>query len=54
MIADPNVARDMWPRGKIEAVHPGKDGVVRVADVRTKSAVYRRPVVKLAKLDVLR
>ena len=54
VIADPNVARGMWPRGKIEAVHPGKDGVVRVADVRTKSAVYRRPVVKLAKLDVLR
>ena len=34
VIADPNAARGMWLRGKFEAVHPGKDGVVRVADVR--------------------
>ncbi|GBP73561.1 hypothetical protein EVAR_5396_1 [Eumeta japonica] len=39
-----------WPLGVIDDVHPGKDGVVRVVDVRTASGVYRRPVVKLCPL----
>ncbi|XP_065178343.1 uncharacterized protein LOC135808982 [Sycon ciliatum] len=54
VIVDSNQPRGQWPRGRLEAVHPGSDGVVRVADVRTKSGLYRRSVVKLAKLDVLR
>lgn len=36
-----------WPLGIIEKVFPGKDGVVRVVNVRTKSGIYRRPVVKI-------
>ena len=54
VVVDSNQPRGQWPRGRLEAVHPGSDGIVRVADVRTKSGLYRRPVVKLAKLDVLR
>ena len=54
VVVNSNQPRGQWPRGRLEAVHPGSDGVVRVADVRTKSGLYRRPVVKLAKLDVLR
>lgn len=36
-----------WPLGIIEDVFPGKDGVIRVVNVRTKSGTYRRPVVKI-------
>lgn len=36
-----------WPLGVIERTFPGKDGIVRVVDVRTRSGLYRRPVVKV-------
>ena len=30
---------------RIENIHPGRDSIVRVVDVRTKTGVYRRPAV---------
>lgn len=36
-----------WPLGVIERTYCGKDGVIRVVDVRTKSGVYKRPLVKV-------
>lgn len=39
-----------WPLGRIVAVHPGADGVVRVATVRTTNGLLKRPVVKLCLL----
>jgi hypothetical protein len=39
-----------WPLGRIEKIHPGPDGVVRVVTVRTNSGSFKRPVVKLAPL----
>lgn len=39
-----------WPTGIVEQVFPGKDGVVRVASVRTTTGTYKRPVVKLCPL----
>jgi len=39
-----------WPLGRIVEVHPGKDGVVRVATVHTSTGTYRRPVTKVALL----
>jgi hypothetical protein len=41
-----------WPLGVIEGVFPGKDGIVRVVQVRTKTGLYKRPVVKLCPLPV--
>jgi transposase InsO family protein len=52
IIADNNLHRNHWPRGVVSAVHPGRDGVVRVVDVKTNAGVYRRPVVKLCVLDI--
>ena len=52
IVADDKLPRRCWPRGLVNSTYPGKDGIVRVVDVKTSSGIYRRPVVKLAKLDV--
>ena len=39
-----------WPIGRIEAVHPGEDGHVRVFSVQTSRGLYTRPIVKLSVL----
>ena len=39
-----------WPLARILEVHPGKDGKVRVATIRTATGIYKRPTVKLALL----
>lgn len=52
LICDGNLPRGVWPRGRVVQVFPGKDGIVRVADVRTSAGVLRRPARKLAKLDL--
>ncbi|XP_065195355.1 uncharacterized protein LOC135826682 [Sycon ciliatum] len=53
VIADRDLPRGSWPKGTITAVYPGTDGHVRVADVKTASGTYRRPVSKICVLDVL-
>lgn len=50
LIVDGNLPRGVWPRGRVTHVFPGKDGVVRVAEVATKAGSLRRPVRKLALL----
>ena len=52
VVADDKLPRGCWPKGMVQSTHPGKDGVVRVVDVKTASGIYRRPVVKVTKLDV--
>jgi len=41
-----------WLLGRITNVFRGKDDVVRVAEVRTKKGLMKRPIVKLALLPV--
>ena len=53
LICDPGVSRREWQRGVVDAVCAGSDGVVRRAVVRTKTGVLKRPVSKLAVLDLL-
>ncbi|CAK1582173.1 unnamed protein product [Parnassius mnemosyne] len=45
-----NVTPLHWPLGVIVQLHPGKDGITRVASVKTKQGVFQRPVVKLCPL----
>lgn len=47
LIADGNLPRNTWPRGRIAATYPGPDGVIRAVDVRTAGGVLRRPTKKL-------
>ena len=37
-----------WPLGRVCQVYEGKDGLVRVAMIKTASGTYKRPVTKLA------
>lgn len=41
-----------WRLGRITAVHPGKDGIVRVVSVRTRTGVTNRAVSKVCLLPV--
>lgn len=53
LIRQPNVPPAVWKLGRINLIHPGDDGVVRVVTVRTKDGdSYKRPVVQLALLPV--
>ncbi|CAG7828727.1 unnamed protein product [Allacma fusca] len=51
-MADENNPRNLWPKGIITATFPGKDGRVRVVEVKTCTGTYRRPVAKIIVLDV--
>ncbi|XP_075154343.1 uncharacterized protein LOC142227968 isoform X1 [Haematobia irritans] len=51
-VSGPDMPRSQWKRGRVIELHPGKYGIARSAEVRTDVGVYRRPVSKLAMLDV--
>ena len=46
----PNTPPLRWPLGIINKIYPGTDNQIRVVDVRTKHAVYRRPISKVCPL----
>ena len=48
LIHEDNTPPMKWVLGRIIKVYPGKDGRVRVADVKTNKGLFRRPVHKLA------
>lgn len=52
VIADEKV-RNRWMRGRVVHTYAGKDGIVRQADVSTPYGILRRPIAKLALLDVV-
>lgn len=52
LICDPDVSRREWRRGRVQEVYAGKDGVVRRAEVATTTGILKRPVSKLAVLDI--
>ncbi|GFS75590.1 integrase catalytic domain-containing protein [Trichonephila clavipes] len=41
-----------WPMARVLQVHPGNDGLVRVATVKIQDSVFKRPVHKLHKLPI--
>ncbi len=36
-----------WPMARVVAIHPGRDGIVRVLTVKTSKGTYKRPVNKV-------
>ena len=39
-----------WPIARVTRVHTGRDGVVRVVEIKTATGTYTRPVMKVARL----
>ena len=39
-----------WPLARIEQIHPGPDGKVRVVTLRTSKGTYTPPVIKIVPL----
>lgn len=52
LLKDDNQPPLRWPLGRIVAIHPGKDGNVRVVEVRTKDGLYTRAVSKICVLPI--
>ncbi|CAK1598326.1 unnamed protein product [Parnassius mnemosyne] len=50
IIKTDNVPPCNWPLGRIEALHPGPDGIVRCVTLRTQKSTLQRPVNKLSPL----
>ena len=49
-IHEDNLVPGKWPLARVQKIHPGKDGIVRVVTVKTTSGIYKRPVTKVALL----
>lgn len=50
VLKEDSILPTKWPLAKVIQVHPGQDGLVRVATVKTENGTYRRPVTKIAAL----
>ena len=44
MLLKDGIVPTQWPLARVDEVFPGKDGLVRVAMVRTTKGVYKRPL----------
>ncbi|GFY09338.1 DUF5641 domain-containing protein [Trichonephila clavipes] len=52
LIGDTNNKRINWPLGKVTKMYKGKDGKVRVMEVKTQFGSVMRPIQKLYSLEV--
>lgn len=48
LLLDENLPPQQWRRGRIIALHPGNDDVVRVVTVKTTAGEYKRAITKIA------
>lgn len=52
LVKDERMPSSVWPLGRITETHSGKDGLVRVVDVKIGKKSFRRPVTKICLLPV--
>nr|XP_012233626.1 PREDICTED: uncharacterized protein LOC105678692 [Linepithema humile] len=52
VLREQNIPPMSWRLGRVVKVHPGKDGLIRVVDVRTSSGTYQRPLNKICVLPI--
>lgn len=53
LIVDPDSPRNVWPRGIVKTVFPGRDGRVRVVEVATRGGVLRRSAARFAPVPMV-
>lgn len=53
LLVDENTPRSLWPLGLISEVIPGRDGLIRSVNIKTKSSNLKRPVTKVVLLEVV-
>jgi len=51
-VLDERLPPSKWPLARVIATHPGQDGQVRVATVRTAASEFKRPIIKLCPLPI--
>ena len=51
LIADENLKRNEWPKGRITEIHPGKDGKVRAVTVKTQKGFLKRASAKIVRIQ---
>ena len=51
LVADDNQRKQDWMLGRIQDLHPGRDGLVRSVTVKTSGGLRRRPVQRLRLLE---
>ena len=54
LIKDENTKRGSWPKGVVESVVPGNDGLVRRARIRTAHCSVDRDICKVCLLEGVR
>lgn len=52
LLREENLPPQQWSLGRIIKVHPGKDNVIRVVSVKTKTGVFKRAVTKISVLPI--
>jgi hypothetical protein len=52
LLVEDNVPPLCWPLGRIQQVHPGSDGNVRVVTVKTNTGTYKRGVRKVCVIPI--
>lgn len=52
VIKEENLPPLKWRLGRVVAIHPGSDGIVRVADIKTSAGVLRRAFNRICPLPV--
>lgn len=52
LIKDERLPPMTWRLGRVQKVHPGDDGLIRVVTLLTKDGTLQRPIAKLVLLPV--
>ncbi|KAJ8955234.1 hypothetical protein NQ318_000260 [Aromia moschata] len=52
LVKEDNQPPVMWKLGRVEAIHPGKDGIAKVATLRTSGGIIKRSFAKICPLPL--
>ncbi|XP_063548089.1 uncharacterized protein LOC134755462 [Cydia strobilella] len=52
LIVDPDGPRNVWPRGLVQEVIPGRDGRVRMVRIKTRTGILTRSATRVAHLPI--